>query len=145
MLAHKLQEVGDPLCGGCGRASHEQAAIYCFDSARSNIIESKVILLCACPEHFEIRLVPDFKAPLAYLVYAVTLHQVCDKSGIQFPPAPPVARRGDNTAVGEDSRVRIRGQVARHERHLYNWAQVQTKQAVENTVYGGEIVMCLPV
>ena len=64
---------------------------------------------------------------------------------VQFSPAFPVARGRDNATVCEDRCLGIGCQVARHEGHLDDGAQVQAQQVVENAVYGCEIVLCLPL
>src|SRR5476651_699801 len=111
--------------------SHLQFTIDRFYRLGGVAIKLEIIVLFAATESVEIRLIPDFKEPLANFDQAIALDPVGDQLADQHRPLRVVLRRSDIGTIMENRLIAGR-QDAGHEAQLDERLHADRKQKVED-------------
>ena len=126
---------------GRGRAAHPELLIHFLKSFSRFVVQREISGLrrAAVPE-IDIRFVPHFEIPLLHFGFAVAIHQMLRESLYQRTPLAGIFRRGRKRLVPEGMRLRIRGQLARHEAKLNERLHSAIEQPIVDLVNVGNII-----
>ena len=142
VLLRMRQEVAGPRALRGGRPTHAQARADRLERAGGVVVQGEVGGLrgLAGPEA-DVRLVPHLEVPAGHFVDAVARDQVLRKGGNHRVPLGIAFRRRDVGVIPEFlQRLRIGGELRRHEAQLDEGLDAAFEQAVVDLVDVGEVV-----
>ena len=100
-----MEELRNPIVVGGRGSTYFERFIHALDGGNRVAVELEVVFLTARPESLEIRLIPNFKKPLAHLDDSVTFHPMCRQFLDQRGPLVVILRRGYVCPVTKNSGI----------------------------------------